>query len=106
MLPETIACFCSVIKHLTHDYSRLVGLLKSCNGKYSCQLLLNSSHKYEIARIQHFISNKQKISGPQLRPLVIIVYMASLLCEHCDFDDLRQEKPGKIAPVALHLRPY
>lgn len=32
-LQETIACICAVVKHLTHDYGRLVNLLKSCHSK-------------------------------------------------------------------------
>jgi cohesin loading factor subunit SCC2 len=29
-MQEAIACFCVVVNHLTHDYTRAIGLLKSC----------------------------------------------------------------------------
>jgi len=31
-LQESVACMCSIVQHLTHDFHRLVALLKSCNG--------------------------------------------------------------------------
>lgn len=34
-LPETVACMCVVVEHLTHDFARLAALLRSCNGKQS-----------------------------------------------------------------------
>jgi cohesin loading factor subunit SCC2 len=38
-LQETVACMCAVVQHLTHDFSRLVGLLRSCNGQYDLRWL-------------------------------------------------------------------
>lgn len=31
-LQETVACMCAIVLHITHDFGRLVALLKSCNG--------------------------------------------------------------------------
>jgi cohesin loading factor subunit SCC2 len=32
-LQESVACMCGVVQHLSHDFHRLVALLKSCNGE-------------------------------------------------------------------------
>lgn len=32
---EAVACMCAVVHHITHDFNRLVGLLKSCHGASS-----------------------------------------------------------------------
>lgn len=32
-LQETVACLCAVVQYLTHDFTRLIALLKSCSGK-------------------------------------------------------------------------
>lgn len=37
-LQETVACLCTVVQHLTHDYVRLIALLKSCNCEFDCYL--------------------------------------------------------------------
>ncbi|KAG8956027.1 Sister chromatid cohesion protein 2 [Tulasnella sp. 424] len=80
VLPECIACFCAVVKHLTHDYQRVVGLLKSCNG-----------------RVKTLGARPDNVNPQALRSLIIIAFMISLLCEHCDFDSLRSEHPD-LAP--------
>ena len=33
-LQETVACMCAVVQNLTHDFTRLVALLKSCNRAF------------------------------------------------------------------------
>ena len=35
-LQESVACMCGAVQHLTHDFHRLVALLKSCNGWVLC----------------------------------------------------------------------
>lgn len=35
ILQETVSCMCIVVQHLTHDFVRLINLLKSCNGMFS-----------------------------------------------------------------------
>lgn len=32
-LQETVACMCATVHNLTHDFGRLVALLRSCNGE-------------------------------------------------------------------------
>ncbi|CAL1713404.1 unnamed protein product [Somion occarium] len=77
-LQEIVACMCSVVQHLTHDYGRLTALLKSCN-----------------ARLQQSLAQPtQKLSAPQIRTLSILIFIAALLCEHCNFDDLRNGPHG------------
>ena len=34
-LQETVACLCTVVQCITHDFLRLVALVKSCNGTFS-----------------------------------------------------------------------
>ncbi|KAG8885372.1 Sister chromatid cohesion protein 2 [Tulasnella sp. 332] len=82
MLPDCIACFCAVVKYLTHDFGRVVGLFKSCN-----------------ARVQTIITRPQTVSGAVLRTLNIIIFIVSLLCEHCDFDSVRQEHTDLAADI-------
>ncbi|KAG8923468.1 Sister chromatid cohesion protein 2 [Tulasnella sp. 408] len=81
-LPECIACFCAVVKHLTHDYQRLVGLLKSCNG-----------------RVKTLAAQPDTVNPQALRSLIIIAFMISLLCEHCDYDSLRSEHPDLASDI-------
>ncbi|CAE7081849.1 unnamed protein product [Rhizoctonia solani] len=70
-LPETVACLCAVVHHITHDYQRLVTLLRSCN-------------------IQ--ILNKPKPTPQDMPALTILALIVSLLGEHSDFDKIRQEQ--------------
>ncbi|KAG8957597.1 Sister chromatid cohesion protein 2 [Tulasnella sp. 419] len=82
-LQDCIACFCTVVQHLTQDLARLTGLLKSCN-----------------ARVRKLTSQPETVVGPVQRALIIVIWMLVLLCENCDFDRLRNEKPASIrAPV-------
>ena len=34
VLQEAVACMCIVVQNLTHDFVRLVNLMKSCNGSF------------------------------------------------------------------------
>ncbi|THH14012.1 hypothetical protein EW146_g6273 [Bondarzewia mesenterica] len=75
-LQETVACMCAVIENLTHDFVRLVALLKSCN-----------------LRLQQAIARPvtQTMAPAEARALSILTFIVSLLAEHCDFDRLRNE---------------
>ncbi|KAF8133417.1 hypothetical protein EV363DRAFT_1470656 [Boletus edulis] len=76
-LQESVACLCGSVQHLTHDFHRLVALLKSCN-----------------ARIQQAIVRRDAaMSAVETRTLSILIFIVSLLGEHCDFDQLRVERP-------------
>ncbi|KAL6300065.1 hypothetical protein BKA93DRAFT_803226 [Sparassis latifolia] len=76
-LQETVACMCATVQNITHDFGRLVALLRSCN-----------------ARLQQAIARpaSQAMTAVEQRSLSILLFIASLLCEHCDFDRLRVER--------------
>ncbi|KAJ6466251.1 hypothetical protein C8R45DRAFT_1021008 [Mycena sanguinolenta] len=76
-LQELVACLCTVVQSLTHDFPRLIALLKSCN-----------------ARIQQNIKNG--IPAKDVRALGILIVIISLLGEHCDFERIRKECPAVI----------
>ncbi|CAE6432892.1 unnamed protein product [Rhizoctonia solani] len=73
-LPETVACLCAVVHHITHDYQRLATLLRSCNSRL-VQIL-----------------NKPQPTPQDMATLVILALIVSLLGEHSDFDKIRQEQ--------------
>ncbi|KAI0629898.1 hypothetical protein C8Q77DRAFT_1139118 [Trametes polyzona] len=76
-LQETVACMCATVHHITHSFDRIVGLLRSCN-----------------ARLQQAIKKptSQTLTGAEQRTLSILLFITSLLCEHCNFDRLRVEE--------------
>ncbi|KAL1743690.1 sister chromatid cohesion C-terminus-domain-containing protein [Schizophyllum fasciatum] len=76
-LQETIACICAVVKHLTHDYGRLVNLLKSCHH-----------------RLQVVLKAGGGIPENQVIQQTVLILIVSLLAEHCNFDSLRAEHPN------------
>ncbi|PFH53278.1 hypothetical protein AMATHDRAFT_73479 [Amanita thiersii Skay4041] len=76
VLQEAVACMCIVVQHLTHDFVRLVNLLKSCNGRLQQALRRPSSYTLE---------------ANDARALLLVIFIASSLVEHCDFDQLRNE---------------
>jgi len=41
IMQETVGCMCTVVQHLTHDFIRLINLMKSCNGTFLYNNLLN-----------------------------------------------------------------
>ncbi|KAH0832222.1 sister chromatid cohesion C-terminus-domain-containing protein [Lanmaoa asiatica] len=76
-LQESVACMCGVVQHLTHDFHRLVALLKSCNARLQ----------------QTIVRTNETMSAVETRTLSILIFIVSLLGEHCDFDHLRVERP-------------
>ncbi|KAF4581480.1 Sister chromatid cohesion protein 2 [Pleurotus pulmonarius] len=82
-LQETVACMCTVVQHLTHDFPRLAALLKSCN-----------------ARLQQTIQRpSDKLVTPnEAKAQSVLIFIVSLLGEHCNFDRLRESNPS-LAPV-------
>ena len=91
-LQETVACLCAVVQHLTHDFTRLVGLLKSCNGMQyptsHCDILILFPARLRSA------AQKIQMTAADLRTLSILIFIISLLVEYCDFDRLRTEQSG------------
>ncbi|KAG9095820.1 Sister chromatid cohesion protein 2 [Ceratobasidium sp. UAMH 11750] len=75
-LPETVACLCAVVHHITHDYQRLVALLRSCN-----------------ARLVQVLAKQNQPSPQEISTLSILALIVSLLGEHSDFDKIREEQP-------------
>ncbi|PCH40319.1 hypothetical protein WOLCODRAFT_67627 [Wolfiporia cocos MD-104 SS10] len=83
-LQETVACMCAVVRHLTHDFSRLVALLRSCNARLK----------------QSFAKPASQPMPPQeLRSLTMLLSIVSLLCEHCSFDQIRMEHENLRAEI-------
>ncbi|KAF9488996.1 hypothetical protein BDN71DRAFT_1531854 [Pleurotus eryngii] len=82
-LQETVACMCTVVQHLTHDFSRLAALLKSCN-----------------ARLQQTIQrpSDKPVTPNEAKAQSVLIFIVSLLGEHCNFDRLRESNPS-LAPV-------
>ncbi|KAK7056612.1 Sister chromatid cohesion protein 2 [Paramarasmius palmivorus] len=84
-LQESVACICVVVQYLTHDFVRLVSLLKSCN-----------------ARMQDAI-RKPSLNPGETRALATLIFITSLLAEHCNFDKLREENPDLVKDInAVH----
>ncbi|KZT11764.1 uncharacterized protein LAESUDRAFT_733751 [Laetiporus sulphureus 93-53] len=83
-LQEAVACMCSIVEHITHDFGRLVALLRSCN-----------------ARLQQATAKpvSQAMSNPEQRALTILLFIVSLLCEHCNFDRIRLERESLRAEI-------
>ncbi|KAH7906512.1 hypothetical protein BJ138DRAFT_1071604 [Hygrophoropsis aurantiaca] len=75
-LQESVACMCGVVQHLTHDFSRPVALVKSCNARL----------QQALAR-----STSEKMTAVEVRTLSILIFIVSLLGEHCDFERLRTD---------------
>ncbi|KAI9064653.1 hypothetical protein FKP32DRAFT_1625471 [Trametes sanguinea] len=76
-LQETVACMCATVHHITHDFARIVALLKSCNSRLQEAIRKPSTHS---------------LSAAEQRTLSILLFIISLLCEHCNFDRLRTEQ--------------
>ncbi|KAF8889236.1 hypothetical protein CPB85DRAFT_1441418 [Mucidula mucida] len=76
VLQESVATLCSVVQHLTKDFTRLVFLLKSCN-----------------ARLQQAVKKpaSQALGANDVKGLVMLVFIVSLLGEHFAFDTLRKD---------------
>ncbi|KAJ7719905.1 sister chromatid cohesion C-terminus-domain-containing protein [Mycena metata] len=83
-LQETVACMCTVVQCLTHEFSRLVALLKSCN-----------------ARIQQYIKRAATtpLTPSDIRSLSILIVIIALLGEHCDFERMRKEAPAVVSDL-------
>jgi hypothetical protein len=52
---------------------------------------------------------KQEMNPAELRALVILIFIVSLLAENCNFDTLRKENSGALIPtnsMTAHLTGY
>lgn len=92
---------CGAVQHLTHDFNRLVALVKSCNGTKT--LFWTDSHsRYALARLQQAIArpSSYQMTAVENRTLSILIFIVALLGEHCDFDRLRDDYPGKLPQMS------
>ncbi|KZP01340.1 hypothetical protein CALVIDRAFT_492971 [Calocera viscosa TUFC12733] len=83
-LQETVACLCVTVKHLTHDYARLVALLRPCNVKLQAEIKALESGVWNPASVQ---------STP------LLMFIVAFLNEHCDFDLVRTQHPDTTAQL-------
>ncbi|KAG5653655.1 hypothetical protein H0H81_011615 [Sphagnurus paluster] len=84
-LQESVACMCIVVQHLTHDFTRLVNLLKSCN-----------------ARLQDAIRRplSKDMTSNEVRTLSILIFIVALLGEHCNFDNIRKDRAELVNDIS------
>ncbi|KAG1898204.1 uncharacterized protein F5891DRAFT_490571 [Suillus fuscotomentosus] len=91
-LQESVACMCGAVQHLTHDFNRLVALVKSCNARLQQAIARPSS--YQMTAVEN-------------RTLSILIFIVALLGEHCDFDRLRDDYPElnsvSPGPIVEHI---
>ncbi|KAG0704778.1 hypothetical protein DFH29DRAFT_981273 [Suillus ampliporus] len=83
-LQESVACMCGAVQHLTHDFNRLVALVKSCNARL--QQAIARPVSYQMTAVEN-------------RTLSILIFIVALLGEHCDFDRLRDEHPDFVSDL-------
>ncbi|KAG2144172.1 uncharacterized protein EDB93DRAFT_1154179 [Suillus bovinus] len=83
-LQESVACMCGAVQHLTHDFNRLVALVKSCNARLQQAIARPSS--YQMTAVEN-------------RTLSILIFIVALLGEHCDFDRLRDDYPDFVSDL-------
>jgi cohesin loading factor subunit SCC2 len=86
---------CTVVQCLTRDFLRLVNLLKSCNGTITVVYPPPLSYPLQ----DFYKSLLRNLRTPQLSPadgrsLSMLILIVSLLCEHCDFDHLSEQREG------------
>lgn len=95
---------CTVVQYLTHDFIRLVNLLKSCNGMVLIfDMFVGSDPLVIIVRLQQTIKRPLTAdpSPNEVRALVILIFIVSLLAENFDFDNLRKDKPGTSVELGI-----
>ena len=52
-------------------------------------------------RLQQMVKRpaSQEMNPAEIRALIILIFIVSLLAENCNFDTLRKENPGVLIPV-------
>jgi cohesin loading factor subunit SCC2 len=86
---------CVVVQHLTHDFNRLINLLKGCNGMSESIMPYRGSHRI-AARLLGFVRQpSRELDKKDTSPMLILIFIVALLGEHCNFDRLRVEHPSK-----------
>ncbi|KAF9046656.1 hypothetical protein BJ165DRAFT_1369666 [Panaeolus papilionaceus] len=86
ILQETVGCMCVVVQHLTHDFHRLVNLLKSCNGR------LQAITKRPATK---------EMQPNEVKALIVLIFIVALLVENCNFDTLRDDHSNLASDLDL-----
>jgi len=73
----------------------MVGLIYSCSDVYITQISFISG------RLQQMVKRpaSQEMNPAEIRALIILIFIVSLLAENCNFDTLRKENPGVFIPI-------
>ena len=88
-----MCCLCKVVTCLSKDYSRLITMLKSCDGKREhVTTWLTAAVKLQKA-LEAF-SKANAVPEETSKPVITLMFIAALLVEHCDFDMVRKEHDG------------
>ncbi|KAK0533447.1 Sister chromatid cohesion protein 2 [Tilletia horrida] len=85
-LQELVGCYVKVIKLHTHNFSMMLKMFTQCFGR----LQFVADHVSVAPKLQLEATN------------AILIALTTLLCEHADFDKLRQTHPA-LAPVVNNL---
>lgn len=91
-----MCCLCRVVIYLSKDYARLITMLKSCDGKYLVISRLTATVKLQNA-LKNF-SKAGAVSEETSKPVITLMFIAALLAESCDFDNVRKEHDGEYIP--------
>ncbi|KAG8814407.1 Sister chromatid cohesion protein 2 [Serendipita sp. 401] len=83
-MQEAIACFCVVVNKLTHEFGRVIGLLKSCLAR-----LNDAAKKYQL----------EPTNATLNRQIQLLVCMVALIGEHCNLDKVREDRPDLISEI-------
>ena len=91
---------CAIVQNITHDFVRLVALLKSCNGTTILYYRFrepNSMHT--LGRLQQAINKPANHTMPanEAKALSVLIFIISLLAEHCNFDRVKTDVPGVLS---------
>ncbi|KPV73441.1 uncharacterized protein RHOBADRAFT_55179 [Rhodotorula graminis WP1] len=80
ILQGVVACFCAVVHGQTQDFATMIRAFVA-----SLKRLQQEAHK---------LVHPETAQTVQLRTLPVLCYMAALLCEHGEFDRVREEHAG------------
>ncbi|KAG8832210.1 Sister chromatid cohesion protein 2 [Serendipita sp. 399] len=83
-MQEAIACFCVVVTNLTHEFGRVIGLLKSCLAR-----LNDAAKKYQL----------EPSNATLNRQIQLLVCMVALIGEHCDLDKIREDRRDLVSEI-------
>ncbi len=80
-LPETVACYCSAVMHLTHEYGRVIAIYRSCQTK--------------ISGVVKTFGGDGCVPPHTLKALPMLLAIASSLASYCDLDTVKGGRPGE-----------